>query len=78
MITLSIITFSGLNYIYLDAMWGNWGSWIECPSTCECESNRTREHLCDSPSMKFGGRNCTGLSTELYSCYDMAPCKTGK
>ena len=66
------------NFIHLNLFfivpggWGNWGNWTKCSKTCGI-GIQTRKRVCDSPSPRNGGKNCTGEMISTQDCED-APC----
>ncbi|XP_061163025.1 A disintegrin and metalloproteinase with thrombospondin motifs adt-1-like [Saccostrea echinata] len=51
----------------IDGYFSEWSEWSICSSSCNVGSkNRTR--TCSSPSPRYGGKPCQGLSTEYGVC----------
>ena len=49
----------------VDCTWRNWGSWEACSKTCG-SGTKSRSRSKDGPL--YGGRQCSGSSTDLESC----------
>ncbi|KAM8934363.1 properdin [Pelodytes ibericus] len=53
--------------------WGGWRKISECSVTCGL-GRITEERLCNNPAPKYGGRDCTGPSTQHIICKTDTPC----
>ncbi|XP_065934945.1 uncharacterized protein [Magallana gigas] len=51
---------------------GNWGSWSMCSKRCE-GGYKVRRRLCNSPTPKYGGKNCIGNASQNLTCNEL-PC----
>eukprot|EP00105_Crassostrea_gigas_P005928 XP_011419685.1 PREDICTED: coadhesin isoform X2 [Crassostrea gigas] len=51
---------------------GNWGSWSVCSKSCE-GGYKVRRRLCNSPTPKYGGKNCIGNASQNLACNEL-PC----
>ena len=56
----------------VDGGWGPWSKYSECAVTCG-GGNITRERRCNNPEPKYGGKHCTGDTTEAIPC-NTNPC----
>ncbi|XP_060591307.1 SCO-spondin-like isoform X2 [Ruditapes philippinarum] len=50
----------------IDGQWGSWHEWSDCSTTCG-SGFKLRNRTCDNPP-KFGGANCSGMTTESDTC----------
>ncbi|KAH9498690.1 Semaphorin-5B [Bulinus truncatus] len=57
----------------VNGSWTAWSAWSACSQTCGF-AVRQRTRQCGNPSPKFGGRSCTGSSTEQSYCSDNPEC----
>ncbi|KAL4216538.1 hypothetical protein ACF0H5_024261 [Mactra antiquata] len=56
----------------VDGQWSDWLEWSSCGATCGY-STRARSRTCTNPAPYHGGKNCTGLDTDISGC-NMSPC----
>ena len=55
----------------MDCEWNDWGSWNQCSKSCNSGTQkRTRRVL---RRAKFGGKRCSGRTTETRRCNEI-PC----
>ena len=62
--------------IIVNGGWGEWGAWSECDQTCGDFSTRHREHECNNPAPKNGGKDCIGSGVQAEDCGGLLPCPT--
>ncbi|XP_048582654.1 uncharacterized protein LOC116601185 isoform X2 [Nematostella vectensis] len=55
-----------------DGSWGKWSQWTECSRFCN-GGTRMRYRLCDSPSPRYGGKECHGERILEQEC-NTDPC----
>jgi hypothetical protein len=59
----------------VNGAFSGWSPWVECSSTCG-GGITTRSRLCDNPSPKFGGKDCSagdlGAAVESKTCNSFA------
>ena len=49
----------------VDGVWSDWSEWSACASSSD---TRNRVRLCSDPRPQYGGRTCSGDSTQSESC----------
>lgn len=68
-----LLAFLSFSSPLVDGNWGEWSAWSTCSKTCkEGKQSRTRE--CNSPTPKYGGKQCEGNSSEKTTCNGNVPC----
>ncbi|XP_061176515.1 ficolin-3-like [Saccostrea echinata] len=55
--------------------WSEWNSWGDCSDTGGL-GNRTRKRRCDNPTPRFGGKACSGQSSDSSPCNLPDDCKS--
>lgn len=58
----------------IDGMWGTWGNFSDCDKSCG-HGKRIRTRSCDSPSPRYGGKECAGgISVDYINGCNPYPC----
>ncbi|CAC5418366.1 Adhesion G protein-coupled receptor B2,Coadhesin,Thrombospondin-1,Adhesion G protein-coupled receptor B1,Mucin-like protein,Hemicentin-1,Adhesion G protein-coupled receptor B3,Thrombospondin-2 [Mytilus coruscus] len=55
----------------VDGNWSEWSEWEDCSVTCG-GGLKTRNRTCTNPASKYGGKDCSGNSTNISNCADKA------
>ena len=64
----SDIKYCNLRSCPLDGIWALWTQWTSCSKTCS-NGTRTRNRTCTNPPPQFGGKNCSGETSEIEGCH---------
>ncbi|XP_024120845.1 properdin [Oryzias melastigma] len=62
-----------LPFCPVDGSWGSWSSFSSCPVTCGVGLQESVRR-CDSPTPKYGGRQCTGERRVTKTCLTQVHC----
>ncbi|EDO45354.1 predicted protein, partial [Nematostella vectensis] len=71
-----MLEFVNTAYSPRDGSWGKWSQWTECSRFCN-GGTRMRYRLCDSPSPRYGGKECHGERILEQEC-NTDPCPVSR
>lgn len=61
----------------VDGQWSAWSAWSACTKgNFPCYGTQSRHRTCSNPAPAFGGRECSGHSTEDVLCIVSCSCKS--
>lgn len=64
---LNFLLHKSVNFTYPDGNWAAWASWSSCTKSCS-GGKEVRSRTCTDPATNYGGKDCTGETSQERTC----------